>query len=245
MRFGAPVLCAALLGLAGLTGLLLESSREEAGIVPSPARIPLGGFEPLIVDLLHLRADAYLVQGRLPEAVAAIRMATELQPRVPDHWAILGHLLAWETSQSSGDPEVQWRWAREGLEVMERGLEHNPDSPALLLALGQLYLLRVVRYPDLRELAVRDLDTPPAARARDAFRRCMEVDPSVFALGGYAESCRVLGIRLGEQGDREGALRALRAAREAFSELALDPETEAAAAIVDAISERIRGLESR
>ena len=42
MRYLGPVV---LLLVAGLSGLVLERDREDAGVVPSAARIPLGGFE--------------------------------------------------------------------------------------------------------------------------------------------------------------------------------------------------------
>ncbi|MHC4861431.1 MAG: hypothetical protein ACYTDY_15220, partial [Planctomycetota bacterium] len=142
-----------LLALAALSGRHLETIREEAGIPRSAARVPLGGFEPVAVSLLWIRQYDLLEQHRLSEAVAAIRLVTELQPRVADGWALLGSLLAWQVSESSGDPEEQWRWAEAAIALLHRGLEHNPDAEPILLELGMVHIQRLANplYPDLRD----------------------------------------------------------------------------------------------
>jgi hypothetical protein len=239
------VLILALAAFAVVSGRLLERAREEAGIVPSPARIPLGGFEPLFVDILHLRAEAYLMSRQLPEAVAAIRLATELQPRVPVYWEELGSLLAWEYSRSAAEAEVRWRWAREGERVVRRGLEYNPDSPRLLFALGRILLHRMAADPELAPLAARDLGRDPSDLARDAYGRLLAVQPTPYALDGFAAASRLFGERLAARGELAAALAPLRDAHDAFLRIAEDPEVEDAPRILAEIEERIRGIEAR
>ena len=112
MRALPAAIAAALLALAGGTGLLLSRAHEAGGLPASPASVPLGGFEPVAVDLFYLRALKQIADQRLPEAIASIRVVTELQPRVAEGWALLGSLLAWRNS-SSPAPE-QWKFARKG-----------------------------------------------------------------------------------------------------------------------------------
>lgn len=244
-RLRAALLFPALLLAAGLSGLWLDRVRDDAGIVPSPGRIPLGGFEPVAVDLLYLRATDLLDQQRLPEALTNIRLVTELQPRVAEGWAFLGTLLAWRNSESAGDPEEEWRYAREGIEVLRRGLEHNPDSPHLWFALASLAWSRVAADPALVPLAERDLGETPARIAREAFRRLGEVDPEAppyNSIAGQAETGRLLGLRLLETGDREGAREALIGALDRFEELARDPENREALRRSREIRQVLQGL---
>ncbi len=211
---------AILLVLAGLGGLLADAARDDAGIIPSPGRVPLGGFEPLAVDLLFLRADQLLQEQRLPEAMAAVRLVTELQPRVPDGWAVLGHYIAWRNSESSGDPEEQWKYAREALGIYRRGLRHNPDSYDLQFAFGMFVLARLTAREDIRPIAERELGEPPSALALSAFRKAVHLRPDERpAIAGVGESARLLGLRLLERGDRDGARSALRESLTNFERL--------------------------
>jgi len=105
------------------------------------------------VDLFYLRATALISEQRLPEAIAAIRVVTELQPHVAEGWAMLGSLLAWRNSATARDAAEQWRYAREGLSIVERGIAWNPSSPALASAYAELLFLRVVREEGVRGAA--------------------------------------------------------------------------------------------
>ncbi len=217
MRFLPAAL---LLVLAGLSGLLAGRAREAAGIIPSPAQIPLGGFEPLAVDILYLRADQLIKEQRLPEAIAAVRLVTELQPRVPDGWAVLGNTIAWRNSESSGDPEEQWKYAREALVILERGIEYNPDSQKLRFALGIFFLLRLESQEDIRPVAERELGAPPTAFALKAFHEADRIRPDDWpVISGMAESARLYGLRLLELGDPIGAEPVLRESLKHFERL--------------------------
>lgn len=232
-----------LLLLAGGAGLLLETAREDAGVPASAARIPLGGFEPLAVDLLFLRAESLRAQRRLPEALAAIRLVTELQPRVSDGWEYLAHTLAWETSESAGSPEEQWPWVRESLGVLRRGLELNPDSASLRLALGLVYLNRLALRDDIAPLAERELGAPPAALAREVFRGLLDREPSEAAREGLAGSALLLAGLKEERGEVDGALELYREALPLYERFGEDPEAPEARAAAEEIRRRIAALE--
>jgi hypothetical protein len=237
------IVAAALLALAGGTGLLLSRAHGERGLPASPASVPLGGFEPVAVDLFYLRALNQIADQRLPEAIASIRVVTELQPRVAEGWALLGSLLAWRNS-SSPAPE-QWKFAREGLRLVERGIALNPDSVVLASAHADLLLLRVVEREDVRAEAERETGRPPEAAAREAFRRLLALRPSGHARTGYAESSRLLGERLLARGDARGAEEAFRAALPIFAQIAEDPEAAPARERVASIEARLRELSPR
>jgi hypothetical protein len=174
-RFGL-LLAVVLLVLAGLAGRRLTAVRREAGIRMSAARVPLGGFEPLAVSFLWMRAVERRQAGDLPGAVTAYRLVTELSPRVGPAWALPAHLLVF-TQSANDDPEVQWRWIREGLDLLERGLELNPDEPELLLTLGLAYYGPISGDPAVREVAIRDLGRTPEDLAVETFTRLRDVDP--------------------------------------------------------------------
>ncbi len=235
-----------LLALAAGTGLLAERARERAGVEPLPGRVPLGGFEPLAVDLFYLRASSLLEEQRLPEALAAIRVVTELQPRVAEGWAILGTLVAWRNSESAGSAADEWRYVREGLGLVERGTVLNPDSPSLWAARARLWMFRVcddeaVRAEAERE-AERDGGALPEREACDAWRRYRELADSPHARAGLAEAARRLGYRLLSRGDHPAAAAALSEALPLFREIAADPSAEPARRRVSEIETTLRDL---
>jgi len=172
------IAAAGLLVLAGMTGVALENARREAGVEPTVARVPLGGFEPLAVNLHYLRAETLFAERRLPEAIAAVRVVTELQPRVADAWSILGSIFFWQVSESSGDPEERWRWAKEGLAVLDRGLELNPDARPILRTKGTLVMDVLCADAEVRAIAERELGRPPESIARETFQTLVRIDPS-------------------------------------------------------------------
>jgi tetratricopeptide (TPR) repeat protein len=237
---------AILLVLAGLAGLLAESARDDAGIISSPAQVPLGGFEPLAVDLLFLRAEKLIEEQRLPEAIAAVRLVTELQPRVPDAWSILGNTIAWRNSESSGDPEEQWKYAREAITIFERGLEHNPDSKQLYFSFGIFFLMRLVEDEDLRPVAERELGAPPAAFALKAFHEADRLSPDDWpVISGMAESARLYGLRLIKLEDWTGAKAALKESIRHFERLFDRSGGEVLQKKLNAIRAILEDLESR
>jgi tetratricopeptide (TPR) repeat protein len=247
MRPLALLLPVALLGAAALTGLRLEGVREEAGIPRSAARVPLGGFEPVAVSLLWLRQEEFLEQRRLSEAVTAIRLVTELQPRVAEGWSLLASILAWQVSESSGDPEEQWRWAKEAIDLLHRGLALNPDAEPILWRLGHIHhqRLSVVLYPELSAVAERELGRPPEAVALEHFRKLTTLDPeyAVYRVR-WGEAAYVLGVRLVRSGDRAAAVAALIEARDAWEPLEADPEYEVIREKMPAIRSLLERLRS-
>ena len=186
----------------------------------SAARVPLGGFEPLAVGYFWLGAEKRYAEGDLPEAVATYRLVTELSPHVGPAWALPAHLLVW-TDSGSGDAEAEWRWVREGLALLDRGLELSPNDPELRRTEGQTCLFRLTATEELHAVATRELGELPEARAVRAFRALERVQPD-------AQATRLLTAALAELGDRHWDRGEPDLARMAYEEVL--PRLEATAA---------------
>jgi len=201
------VLAVALFLLAGFAGSHLANLRRVEGIPMSAARVPLGGFEPLAVSFLWMRAEEKRAAGRLPEAVASYRLVTELSPRVGQAWALSAHLLIF-TESSNEDPKAQWRWIREGLSLLKRGLDLNPRDPGILGTLGLAYYHLASRDEAVREVAFRELGRMPEELAVEAFRALRRVEPGDEVDALLTDSIRLHGHRLYEAGENRRALAA-------------------------------------
>ena len=82
MRRAGPLIVVVLFLLAGASGTRLVTLRRDEGIPMSAARVPLGGFEPLAVSFLWMRATEQTAAGNLSGAVASYRLLTELSPLI-------------------------------------------------------------------------------------------------------------------------------------------------------------------
>jgi len=242
MRFARFLLPLLLFVVAGLAGRFVTTIRRDEGIPVSVARIPLGGFEPLAVSYLWMRAEEMREAGGLPEAVASYRLVTELQPHVGPAWALPAHLLVWTRSDGE-DPEAEWRWVREGLDLLHRGLALSPDDTEILWAFGLTYYRRLALEEHLRPVAVRELGRMPEELAVEAFRALDRLDPGDAVTAYLTDSLRLLGRRADEAGETE---RALAAYREVLPRLlALAEKSEAVREEADRIRLRIEALEKR
>ncbi|MEN8148633.1 MAG: hypothetical protein ABFS86_02350 [Planctomycetota bacterium] len=190
-RWGALLVAVVLLAAASGSGLWLTEIREEAGAPMSAARVPLGGFEPLAVSFLWTRALELEAAGGLSRAVANYRLITELSPHVGPAWALPAHVLVW-TDSECGDAERGWRWVREGLDLLDRGLALNPDDPYLLGNLGLTFSVRICGDPEVRDVAERELGRMPEELAVETFARLVEVAPDDQARDLLGAARRIL-----------------------------------------------------
>ena len=236
------IAAAGLLVLAGMTGVALEDARREAGVEPTVARVPLGGFEPLAVNLYYLRAETLFAERRLPEAIAAVRVVTELQPRVADAWSILGSILFWQVSESSGDPEERWRWAKEGLAILDRGLELNPDARPILRTKGTLVMDVLCADAEVRAIAERELGRPPESIARKTFQTLVRIDPSILWELRLADTTALLAEQMLAKGDTASARALFREALVVLRRAADGPDPGLTPEKVQRIEKRLEEL---
>jgi hypothetical protein len=230
----------ALLVLAGLSGWELVRRREAAGIPVSPSRVALGGFEPLAVNLLWLRAESFRDAGRLTESTATWRLLTEIEPHVAEGWAFPAWMLVW-TEARSGNPEREWSWVRRGLDLLERGLEFNPGSEQILMTLGLVYYRRLATEPEIYAVARERLGRRPEQAAVEVLERLAAKRPGLL-LGTRADSWRLLGERRLADGDRAGAREAFARALPLWRRIVADKDSAEAERIANEIRSRLDSL---
>jgi len=233
-----------LLALAAGSGVQLDRAREATGAAPTAARIPLGGFEPLAVNLLWLRAEELRREGRLTAAVDRYRLAIELQPRVADGWVFLARAVGWTRSEVA-DPERSWRWVAEGLAILDRGLARNPGNVELLFEKGRLYFDRLAAKPRMRTVALRELGVPPEEKAAEAFREVLARQPRHPARSYLARALLQLALLREEAGDPEGAVAAAEESLRHLREIAREPSQTGAARLAGELEDFVERLKER
>jgi hypothetical protein len=102
----------------------------------------LGGFRPLAVDFLWLRADAMHRQGRLWELAALFRGITALDPRNRLVREYAAWHLAYNVALTEPDPEQRFVWFREGVEILESSQFRGRDAWRLRVAGGRMFIDR-------------------------------------------------------------------------------------------------------
>lgn len=109
--------------------------RAEAAPAPASSRIGVGrllgsvltgAFRPLLRTYLWIRTDTLYAQRRFDELHQNIQTLLALYP---DNYAARDHLgwnLAFNLKLEAPDRELAWRWAREGLDILEEIASGRP-----------------------------------------------------------------------------------------------------------------------
>jgi hypothetical protein len=107
------------------------------------AGLILGGARTVVVDLLWLRADLRRTQGHTLELPALYNVIAELDPKNSLAWEYHADvLIANLPLTAAGEPDGGWRYFRSGLELLQRGLAHDPANQGLTYTLA-LHATRV------------------------------------------------------------------------------------------------------
>lgn len=151
----------------------------------------LGGFRALTADLLWVRTNAVWEQRDLPATQTMIRLVTVVDSRPLMFWINGARMIAydmpvWRTDDAGGDAVVpsavrrrfDHEQARAALDLLARGLSHHPDSPLLLIEMGNIHGRRL-----------GDLETCAAYYRRAALRP----DAPYYAARIHAEMLKQLG----------------------------------------------------
>ena len=93
------------------------------GLGPLLGGVLTGAFRPLLMNYLYIRADILAGQGRFDEQVTLFRGMVQLYPHNEEARGYLGWELAFNSKGEAATPELAWRWAREGLDILA-------DSPS-------------------------------------------------------------------------------------------------------------------
>jgi predicted Zn-dependent protease len=105
----------------------VEAGDETAAIQVAQELIAQG---TVTAELYNLVARAYVQAGRIQEAYDALRMATRLEPSVEAHYVDLALICLDHENYDLG------------LEIVDVGLHHRPQSPTLRLQRGVLLAMK-------------------------------------------------------------------------------------------------------
>ncbi|HUT74687.1 MAG TPA: tetratricopeptide repeat protein [Armatimonadota bacterium] len=113
-------------------------SVREGGTVALMAM--LGGFRPLVSNLLWLKVDEFWHRGGSGywRMVGVLQAICEMDPHFIDAWSTFGWHCAWNIYV---DAPVKDRpkWVQTGIEIYQRGIKFNPDRYDLYKDLAWLY----------------------------------------------------------------------------------------------------------
>jgi len=106
-------------------------------IGPTPAIIAaLGGFRPVAADMLWLKLERLWDGGDWSKLPALLETVTQLDPYFLLAWQVYGWHCAYNLHAESETMVDKRYWLAKGIEVLERGVEANPNTWEILFELG-------------------------------------------------------------------------------------------------------------
>jgi hypothetical protein len=124
-----------------------------------------GAFRPLAADVLWLRIEALTAEDRREEVLPLARLLLAIDPRSEAAWYVAASSVGTDAPAFEDDPDVVWRWRRQGVLLLEEGARRNPRSWFLRHRLGLLLELQVARREALAERFRRDRVVNPEGRS--------------------------------------------------------------------------------
>ena len=111
---------------------------REGGTIAIIAMI--GGFRPLVANLLWLKVDGYWHKGPTGywRMVPILNTICEMDPHFIDAWSTFGWHCAWNIWNDAA-PQDRDKWTQTGIDVYKRGQYFNPDRYELYKDLAWLY----------------------------------------------------------------------------------------------------------
>lgn len=147
------VLLAVGLALVALAALLApEPASPGGGGALRAMGSSMGGFRIAFVDLLFLRAERLLREGRVEEVPPLYQAIRELDPEnaaAADH---LAAVYAYDLQGEAPDTAGRLYWWLQAWELVEEALEIHPRDASLLMRSSDLLLEIAPRDPDLEAL---------------------------------------------------------------------------------------------
>jgi len=158
-------------------------ARPEPGRTRAPGTEPwiaaahlLGGFRPLAVDFLWLRADTLFRTGRLWELAALFRGIAALDPGNGLVREYAAWHLAYNVALAESDPERRFEWFLQGVRILEDGSPAPRGSWRLKTFKGRMFLDR--------------LDAGVIPRFEERVRARFESSPLELATRWFEEAVR-------------------------------------------------------
>ena len=107
----------------------------------------LGGFRGIAVDVLWLRIIYLHQQREYAGERALIELLLKMQPDHKAVWVFQAWNIAYNISVQFPDPTEQWKWIKDGITFLEKGIELNPESGDLLFTMGWFYRNKIAQNP--------------------------------------------------------------------------------------------------
>ena len=113
-------------------------SVREGGTVAIMAM--LGGFRPVVVNLLWLKSDSYWHAGATGwwRISGVLQTICEMDPHFIEAWSTWGWHCAWNIAAGAADQDKP-KWVQTGINIYKRGISFNPDKYDLYKDLAWLY----------------------------------------------------------------------------------------------------------
>jgi hypothetical protein len=155
------VLFAAACGLLALAVALAPTPRaREGGGALGALGASMGGFRVAFVDLLFLRAERLLREGRVEEVPPLYEAIRELDPEnaaAADH---LAAVYAYDLLGEAPDTVGRLYWWVRAWDLVQEALEIHPEDASLLMRSSDLLLEIAPRDPDLEALVALRVPDP-------------------------------------------------------------------------------------
>jgi hypothetical protein len=116
-----------------------EKTRPSTAVTvgPTPAVIAsLGGFRTVAADLLWLKAEHVWHTGSWWAMLPILEGVTQLDPKFISAWKVYGWHAAYNLHAESETIIDKRYWLQTGIDILQRGVEANPDTYELLFELG-------------------------------------------------------------------------------------------------------------
>jgi len=107
----------------------------------------LAGFRGVVVDYLWVKALGLQLKKQFHEVRALSELIAKLQPHFPTVWVFNAWNLSYNIAVEWDNPEDQWKWIKEGLAYLDKGLERNPESVQIYFQKGWIYFHRISQNP--------------------------------------------------------------------------------------------------
>ncbi len=159
-------------GLSVCAGILLlwlaqPEARSGAGPSHPPEGGPLvpilGGFRPLVSELLFLRFHLHLDRGEHQRLLDDASSILQLWPDSDVTWTYFAELFCLDLPAALDSTANRRQWALAGLNLFDRGVEKLPDSHLLHYRRGMTLRLLLKHQP---QLVVAENEEPMEVKSR-------------------------------------------------------------------------------
>ncbi|HKM54815.1 MAG TPA: hypothetical protein VJY33_15505 [Isosphaeraceae bacterium] len=99
----------------------------------------LGGFRGIVANYLWLRAEENKRDHDWDRLKSNVDFITKLQPHFLSIWTFQSWNLAYNVAVEWDAPEDKYEWIKQGIQFVQRGVDHNRNSPDLVYDTAWIY----------------------------------------------------------------------------------------------------------